>query len=87
MKWSKSIPGIILFPIEIWKYLILNYSDFRLAEIEHQISSAASANSCSAAQLGFISSNSSMASVEDNERNKESIIWFLYQQQQQSINK
>ncbi|KAH9416785.1 hypothetical protein DERP_011900 [Dermatophagoides pteronyssinus] len=46
----------------------------RLAEIEHQISSAASANSCSAAQLGFISSNSSMASVEDNERNKESII-------------
>ncbi|KAH7641150.1 cyclic nucleotide-gated channel rod photoreceptor subunit alpha-like [Dermatophagoides farinae] len=46
----------------------------RLAEIEHQISSAASANSCSA-QLGFISSNnSSNASVEDNERNKESII-------------
>lgn len=47
----------------------------RLAEIEHQISSAAAsaANSCSA-QIGFLSSTSSNASAEENERNKESII-------------
>ncbi|KPM09511.1 cyclic nucleotide-gated olfactory channel-like protein [Sarcoptes scabiei] len=43
----------------------------RLAEIEHQISSAATTNPI---PMSFMSSNSSNASAEDNERNRESII-------------
>lgn len=46
----------------------------RLAEIEHQISSASATNAPCTAQIAFGSSNSSNASVEENERNKESII-------------
>lgn len=47
----------------------------RLAEIELQICSANSGNSCSA-QLASVSSNSSNVSADENERNKESIIWI-----------